>query len=163
MTAGSQLTEGHIDLKELYQQTSKEKVQKRIVSEVQQIYTSNGVTIHNKHIEIIVRQMFSRVKITDQKDSCFTTGEIVSVTQLSKENARLKRQRKRTNSRRAYLSGITKVALTTDSFLSAASFQETTRVLIDAAIQGKTDSLTGLKENVIIGKIIPAGTGFIPD
>ena len=160
ITAGSQLTEGHIDLKELYQQTSKQEVQKRIVSEVQQIYTSNGATIHNKHIEIVVRQMFSRVKITDQKDSSFTTGEIVSLVQLTKENARLKRQRKEQIVGAPILSGITKVALTTDSFLSAASFQETTRVLIDAAIQGKTDSLSGLKENVIIGKIIPAGTGF---
>ena len=160
VTAGSQLTEGHIDLKELYQQTSKEEVQKRIVSEVQQIYTSNGATIHNKHLEIVVRQMFSRVKIVDQKDSRFTTGEIVSVAHLMRENERLKRQRKEQIQGTPILSGITKVALTTDSFLSAASFQETTRVLIDAAIQGKTDSLTGLKENVIIGKIIPAGTGF---
>ena len=157
---GSQLTEGHIDLKKLYKQTSKEEVQKRIVSEVQQIYTSNGATIHNKHIEIVVRQMFSRVEVIDQKESSFTTGEIVSTVQLIKENERLKKQRKSLIEGKVILSGITKVALTTDSFLSAASFQETTRVLIDAAIQGKVDTLTGLKENVIIGKIIPAGTGF---
>lgn len=157
---GSQLTEGNIDLKELYKKVSKEEVQKTIISEIQKTFTSNGVALHNKHIEIVVKQMFSRVIVEDQKDSGFTTGEIISTAQLKKENDKLKARKKEQVKGIPVLLGITRVALTTDSFLSASSFQETARVLINAAIEGKTDNLKGLKENVIIGKIIPAGTGF---
>ena len=158
VAAGSQLTEGHVDLKELYKQVGKDEVQKHIVSEVQQIYNSNGATIHNKHIEIVVRQMFSRIKIAEPGDSNFSPGEIVTAGRLRMENVRIAGKREAKGS--PLLLGITKVALTTDSFLSAASFQETARVLIRAAIEGRHDHLRGLKENVIIGKIIPAGTGF---
>ncbi|MEX0916571.1 MAG: DNA-directed RNA polymerase subunit beta', partial [Candidatus Spechtbacterales bacterium] len=158
IAAGSQLTEGHVDLKELYKHVGKDDVQKHIVSEVQQIYNSNGATIHNKHIEIVVRQMFSRIKIAEPGDSNFSPGEIVTAGRLRMENARIAGKREAKGS--PLLLGITKVALTTDSFLSAASFQETARVLIRAAIEGRHDHLRGLKENVIIGKIIPAGTGF---
>jgi len=160
VVAGSQLTEGHVDLKDLYKQVPKQEVQKKIVMEVQEIYNSNGAIIHNKHIEIIVRQMFSRVKIIDPKDSQLSVGEIISTAQLKHENEVLKKAKKQPIKSVPVLLGITKVALSTDSFLSAASFQETSRILIRAALEGKCDNLTGLKENVIIGKIIPAGTGF---
>ena len=160
IAAGSQLTEGHIDLKELYSQTPKEDVQKKIVMEVQEIYSSNGATIHNKHIEIVVRQMFSRIKITDTGDSRFSLGEIVSSPGLKRENEEIEKSGKKIAKGETILLGITKVALSTDSFLSAASFQETSRILIRAALEGRKDNLSGLKENVIIGKIIPAGTGF---
>lgn len=157
---GSSLTEGHVDLKELYQYLPREEVQKYILNAVQQIYTSNGATIHDKHIEIIVRQMFARIKVTDTGDSEFSPGEIVSATLFNRENTRLLHTKRRKAEGEHLLLGITKVALSTDSFLSAASFQETARVLIRAAIEGRRDDLRGLKENVIIGKIIPAGTGF---
>ncbi len=160
LAAGSQLTEGHIDLKELYKHVSKREVQKKIVMEIQEIYRSQGATIHNKHIEIVVKKMFSRIKIVDSKESSFSAGEIVSYAKLNKENDRLKGEGKDPAKGVYLLLGITKVALTTDSFLSAASFQETSRVLIRAAVEGQRDDLNGLKENVIIGKIIPAGTGF---
>ena len=160
VVAGSQLTEGHIDLRELYSQVTQEEVQKRIVKEVQEIYNSNGATIHNKHVEIVVRQMFSRIEIADTGDSRFSLGEIVSFTSLKRENDELEKNKQKIAKGKNILLGITKVALTTDSFLSAASFQETSRILIRAALEGRKDNLSGLKENVIIGKIIPAGTGF---
>jgi len=156
---GQQMTEGHIDLKELYKTAGQEAVQRCIVKEVQQIYTFAGENIDDKHIEMIVRQMFSRVRIKDSGSTNFLSNQIVERGQFQAVNAKLTKKGKPATGQLLLL-GITKVSLTTDSFLSAASFQETARVLIDAAIQGKEDILRGLKENVIIGKLIPAGTGF---
>jgi len=157
---GAQLCEGSLNLKRLYRLTGIEETWRYVVKEVQKIYSSQGVDIHDKHIETIARQMFSRVRIKDIGDSDFIPGEIVEKTELVEENLKLKKLNKRPAKAVQLLLGISKVALTTKSFLSAASFQETSRVLIKAAIEGKKDNLWGLKENVIIGKLIPAGTGF---
>jgi DNA-directed RNA polymerase subunit beta' len=131
-----------------------------MIKEIQKTYFSQGAPIHDKHLEVILRQMFSRVKIEDPGDSDFTTGEIVERAIFLEENKRLKKENKKPAKGSQILLGITKVASTTYSFLSAASFQETSRVLIKAAIQGKEDRLRGLKENVIIGRLIPCGTNF---
>ena len=160
---GQPLTEGNINLKKLARFLTKEQLQKKIIQEVQKIYVSQGVQIHDKHFEIIVRQMFSRVKIKERGDSDFLPGQIIEKATFLEENKRLKKEGKKLAKAKEIMLGISKVALTTESFLSAASFQETTRVLIKAAIEGKVDYLRGLKENVIIGKLIPAGTGFRRD
>ena len=157
---GEQLCGGSLNLNRLYKLRGKEETWRYIVDQIQGIYSSQGVGIHDKHIETITKQMFSRVKIEDQGDSDFIPGEIVEEAELNKENAELKREKKKPATAKELLLGISKVALTTKSFLSAASFQETSRVLIRAAIEGREDKLLGLKENVIIGKLIPAGTGF---
>jgi DNA-directed RNA polymerase subunit beta' len=157
---GQQLWEGNLDLRELFKLTGKEETQRYILKEIQKIYVSQGAIIHDKHIEVIVRQMFSRVKIKEVGDSSFTQGEIVERAKFFEENSALKKAGKKPAKGVPILLGITRVALTTDSFLSSASFQETSRVLIRAALEGKEDKLRGLKENVIIGKLIPAGTGF---
>ena len=158
---GQQLCEGSLDLKELFKLRGKEQAQRYISKEIQRIYVSQGAVIHDKHIEVIIRQMFSRVKIKDAGDSNFAVGEIIENSKLLEENIKLKKEKKELAKGVTILLGISRVALTTDSFLSAASFQETSRVLIRAALEGKEDKLRGLKENVIIGKLIPAGTGFI--
>ncbi|MBI3627311.1 MAG: DNA-directed RNA polymerase subunit beta' [Candidatus Sungbacteria bacterium] len=160
ITKGDILTEGHADLKELMKYAGISRVQDYIIKEIQKIYSLQGAPIHDKHIEVIVRQMFSRVRIKDAGDTAFTTGEIVEKIRFREEKRRMERAKKNPPAAAQLLLGITKVALTTDSFLSAASFQETARVLINAAIEGKKDSLRGLKENVIIGRLIPAGTGY---
>jgi len=157
---GDQLYEGSLDLKELFKLTGKEKTWRYIIKEIQRIYVSQGAPIHDKHLEVIISQMFSRLRIKDPGDSYFTTGEIVDRATFFEENLRLRREKRKPAKAAQIFLGISKVALTTDSFLSAASFQETSRVLIKAAIEGKEDKLRGLKENVIIGKLIPAGTGF---
>ena len=157
---GQQLSEGTLDLKELLKFRGKEETQRYIIKDIQKIYVSQGAIIHDKHVEIIVRQMFSRIRIKDGGDSFFVPGEIVERTRFLGENKILKEQKKKPAKGVPILLGISRVALTSDSFLSAASFQETTRVLIKAALEGKEDKLFGLKENVIIGKLIPAGTGF---
>ncbi|MBI2041734.1 MAG: DNA-directed RNA polymerase subunit beta', partial [Candidatus Nealsonbacteria bacterium] len=157
---GQQLCEGHLDLKELFRALNKEETQRYIVKEVQKIYASQGAVIHDKHIEVIVRQMFSRVRIKDSGDTTFSNGQVMERAKVAEENSKIKKEGKKPASVQQVLLGISKVALTTDSFLSAASFQETSRVLIRAAIDGQEDRLRGLKENVIIGKLIPAGTGF---
>lgn len=157
---GTQLTEGHLDLSELLKATDTEAVQRYIVKEVQKIYTSHGASVHDKHIEIIARQMFSRIRVTEPGDAVFSPGEVVSFARFTETNESLTQAKKQSAKGKRLLLGITKVALTTESFLAAASFQETTRVLVRASIEGRKDKLTGLKENVIIGKIIPAGTGF---
>jgi DNA-directed RNA polymerase subunit beta' len=157
---GQQLYEGSLDLKELFKLTNKEETWRYIIKEIQEIYVSQGAQIHDKHLEVIIRQMFSRLRIKDPGEGNFSPGEIVEKSKFSEENLRLKKEKKKTAKATQILLGISKVALTTDSFLSAASFQETSRVLIKAAIEGKEDKLRGLKENVIIGKLIPAGTGF---
>ncbi|PIV45179.1 MAG: DNA-directed RNA polymerase subunit beta' [Candidatus Nealsonbacteria bacterium CG02_land_8_20_14_3_00_37_10] len=157
---GQQLCEGSLDLKELFKLAGEEETQRYIVKEIQKIYVSQGAIIHDKHIETICRQMFSRVRIKDLGDSSFSIGEIVERTKFLEENTRLKKEKKKPVKGVPILLGISRVALTTDSFLSAASFQETSRVLIKASLEGKEDKLRGLKENVIIGKLIPAGTGL---
>ena len=153
-------SEGNLDLKELFKIKGKEAVQRYVSKEIQRIYVSQGALIHDKHIEIIIRQMFSRVRIKEVGDSDFSLGSIVERANFLEENAKLKKDKKKPAKAVPILLGISRVSLTTDSFLSAASFQETSRVLIKAALEGKEDKLRGLKENVIIGKLIPAGTGF---
>ncbi len=157
---GQQLTEGNLNPNQIMDLRGTEAAQKYIVKEVQDIYVSQGQNIHDKHIEVIVRQMFSKMRIISSGDSQLVTGEVVDKSKLNFLNEQLRLAGKNTASAEQLLMGITKVSLNTESFLAAASFQETTRVLIEAAVTGKTDYLRGLKENVIIGKLIPAGTGF---
>jgi len=157
---GQQLCEGNLDLKELFKLTGKEETQRYVIKGIQKIYTSQGALINDKHVEIICRQMFSRVRVKEPGDSIFSIGEVVERTRFMEENARLKKENKNPVKGVSILLGISRVALTTDSFLSAASFQETSRVLIKSSLEGREDRLRGLKENVVIGKLIPAGTGF---
>ncbi|MDI6602705.1 MAG: DNA-directed RNA polymerase subunit beta' [Patescibacteria group bacterium] len=157
---GQPLCEGNLDLKELFKLTRLENTWRYMIKEIQKIYVSQGAQIHDKHLEVIIRQMFSRVRIKEAGDSNFTPNEVVERAKFLEENMSLKKENKKLAKGVPILLGISRVALTTDSFLSAASFQETSRVLIKAAIEGKEDKLRGLKENVIIGKLIPAGTGF---
>lgn len=157
---GAKLCEGHIDLKELFKLTNRRTVEYYIINQIQFIYTSQGATIHDKHVEIIARQMFSRVRIQDAGDSDFTPGEVISRARFLEDNKRISTAGKKKATAQDLLLGVSKVSLTTESFLAAASFQETARVLINAASEGKSDKLRGLKENVIIGRLIPAGTGF---
>jgi len=157
---GQPLWEGSLDLKELYKLVGRDAVQRYILKEVQHIYSSQGATIHDKHVAVIIRQMFSRVKIEDPGDSLFTSKEVVELKQVLEENKRLIAEKLAPAQYVPVLLGVSKVALTTGSFLSSASFQETSRVLIKAGLERLEDRLDGLKENVIIGKLIPAGTGF---
>ncbi len=157
---GDQLTEGSIDLQQLYELKGKLETQKYIIKEIQYVYSSQGQPLNDKHIEIIARQMFSRAYITASGDTELLPGEIVERGVFDKANTETKKTKKKEAEAIELLLGISKASLTTDSFLSAASFQETARVLIDAALNGKVDYLRGLKENVIIGRLIPAGSGF---
>jgi len=157
---GTGLCEGSLDLKKLYKAIGLEETQRYIIKEVQRIYSSQGVNIHDKHIEIIVQKMFSRLRIKEEGDSPWVKGEIVGKAIFGEEIARLKKQKKRLPMGQQILLGISDVALASESFLSAASFQQTSRVLIRASLEGREDKLRGLKENVIIGKLTPAGTGF---
>ncbi|MDQ1284508.1 MAG: DNA-directed polymerase subunit beta [Patescibacteria group bacterium] len=157
---GTPLSEGHIDLRKLYKTMSWEHVHRYIVREIQEVYASQGEGINDKHIEVIVRQMFSRINILQEGDTSFLVGDIVEADEFEEANAIAKAGGGEIAQGERLLLGITKVALSTESFLSAASFQETARVLINAAVAGKEDKLRGLKENVIIGKLIPAGTGY---
>ena len=157
--AGDRLNEGAVSPKELLAVTDPITVQNYIVQEVQKVYRSQGVDIADKHIEIIVRKMIARMRIVDAGDTNLLVGKVVSVHRFTEENKKVILQGKKPATARPLMLGITKASLETDSFLSAASFQETTRILTDASIKGKVDKLEGLKENVIIGKLIPAGTG----
>lgn len=157
---GQQLTEGSIDLKELFLLRGRDDVQRYILEEIQQIYSSQGQSLNDKHIEIIIKQMFSRVYIEDPGDTELLPGETVEKAQWMIANREAKANKGKQATARELFLGISKVALSTQSFLSAASFQETSKVLINAAITGKVDYLEGLKENVIIGRLIPVGTGF---
>ena len=134
-------------------------VQQYILFEIQRVYRSQGVEVSDKHVEVIAKRMISKIKIIDSGDSLFLPGTMVDINHFTDENKRLILEGKRPSTGKPVLLGITKASLETDSFLSAASFQETTRILTDAAVHGKVDYLNGLKENVIIGKLIPAGTG----
>ncbi len=157
---GTVLTEGSLDLHELYALKGQEEVQKYILREIQYIYSSQGQKLNDKHVEVIIRQMFSRMQVVDPGDSAFIAGETVDWFDFEEEKKACLDAGKRPPKGVRLLLGITKASLSTPSFLSAASFQETARVLIDAAVTGKVDRLRGLKENVIIGRLIPAGTGF---
>ncbi len=160
VTKGQQLSEGSLDLKELFIISGMPSAVNHILNEVQKIYATNGSDINAKHIEVIIRQMFGRVRIKDVGDSNFTPGDIVEKTAFIEENIRIKKLKFKPATASQLLMGITKVALTTESWLSAASFQETAKVLINAASESKSDKLRGLKENVILGRLIPAGTGY---
>jgi DNA-directed RNA polymerase subunit beta' len=157
---GQVLSEGHLDLKKLFKIQGEEAVHRYITKEVQEIYSAQGEGINDKHIEVIIRQMLSRVKILDPGSTTLLPGDIVEDVQLIEANEEAKAAGKSVATGEKLLLGISKVALSTESFLSAASFQETAKVLINAAVTGKEDKLRGLKENVIIGKLIPAGTGY---
>jgi DNA-directed RNA polymerase subunit beta' len=158
--AGQQITEGSISPQELLQVLGKEAVQTFLVDEVQKVYRSQGVDINDKHIEVIVRQMMRKVRIDSAGDTSLLPGEIVSQWEYEEANKEVLAEGGEPATAQTVLLGLIKAALNTTSWLSAASFQETTRVLTDAAISGKVDRLRGLKENVIIGKLIPAGTGL---
>ncbi len=157
---GQQLTHGTPDPQEVLRILGVRKAQEHLVDEVQEVYRSQGVAIHDKHIEIIVRQMLRRVTVIEQGDSNLIPGDLADRTTFEEENRRVVSEGGTPASGRPVLMGITKASLAVESWLSAASFQETTRVLTEAAINGKSDALRGLKENIIIGKLIPAGTGL---
>jgi len=157
---GDQLTDGSIHLQELFELKGRPAVQKYILEEVQNIYSSQGQKVNDKHMEVIIRQMFSRVYVEDAGETELLPGEVVEKAHLEFCNAQARKDGGKEASGRELLLGISRVSLSTQSFLSAASFQETARVLINTAITGKIDYLEGLKENVIIGRLIPAGTGF---
>ncbi|WP_432548788.1 DNA-directed RNA polymerase subunit beta' [Kineococcus sp. SYSU DK004] len=157
---GQKLVQGAVDPKQVLRILGPRRVQMHLVDEVQEVYRSQGVQIHDKHIEVIVRQMLKRVTIIEQNGSELLPGELVERARFEEENRRVMAEGGQPASGRPELMGITKASLATDSWLSAASFQETTRVLTNAAMEGKSDPLLGLKENVIIGKLIPAGTGL---
>ena len=157
--AGQKLTLGSISPKELLVVTDPITVQQYILSEIQKVYSSQGVDINDKHVEIMARRMISKIKIINSGDSLYLPGTMINMNEFTDVNKELILEGKRPATGRPVLLGITKASLETDSFLSAASFQETTRILTDAAIHGRVDHLNGLKENVIIGKLIPAGTG----
>ena len=135
-------------------------MQEYLVNQIQEVYRMQGVSINDKHVEVIVRQMLQKVKVDDPGDTEFLKGEAVDRTRFQSENDRVLREGGDPATNQPLLLGIAKAALSTESFVSAAAFQETTRVLTEAAIQGKRDSLLGLKENVIMGHLIPAGTGL---
>jgi DNA-directed RNA polymerase subunit beta' len=157
---GDAMTEGHLDLAQLYKLKGRDAVMRYMLKETLYIYASQGIKLNSKHVEVIIRQMFSRMYIREAGDTDLLPGEVVELTRFNEENARVEDAKGERAEGDELFMGITKVSLSTESFLSAASFQETAKVLINAAITGKMDRLEGLKENVIIGRLIPAGTGF---
>ncbi len=160
VAVGQQLVAGAIDPKQVLRVLGPREAQKFLVREVQEVYQSQGVGIHDKHVEVIVRQMLRRITVIESGDTALLPGELADRARFTSENRKAVSEGKTPASGRDELMGITKASLATDSWLSAASFQETTRVLTQAAMEGKSDPLLGLKENVIIGKLIPAGTGL---
>ena len=160
--AGDRLTTGSLNLQDLLKYKGIEETERYIMNDVLSVYSAQGHEISPKHLEILVRQMFSRVQINDPGDSEFVSGDITSKSAVTQENKKLEAEGKEPATYTNLLLGITKVSIFSDSFLSAASFQDTTRVLINAAINGRVDHLHGLKENVIIGRKIPVGTGVAP-
>jgi DNA-directed RNA polymerase subunit beta' len=161
--AGDRLTSGSVNLQDLMRLKGVEETQRYIINEISRIFASQGQNIADKHLEIVIRQMFSRVVIDDPGESEFVIGDIVSKASVSEANLLLSSEGKKPAEYSQLLLGITKVSTQADSFLSAASFQDTTRVLIAAATKGKVDQLYGLKENVILGRKIPVGTGTNDD
>ncbi len=156
---GQALCQGSLDLKRLFKISGILETQRYILKEIQKIYAGEGIDIHDKHLEIMIRQMFSRVRVSDGGDSPWVAGQVISLAEFNEINAKLKKENKSLGKGKTIILGISRVSITSDSFLSAASFQETSRVLIKAALEGKEDKLLGLKENVMIGRLIPAGTG----
>jgi DNA-directed RNA polymerase subunit beta' len=157
---GQFLTDGSADIEELFTHAGKEVTEEYIVSEINKVYELQGAAITRKHVEVIIKQMFGRIKITNPGDTHFTQSDVVEVSNFRHENMRTKDAGKTEAKGKHLVLGITDVALSTDSWLSSASFQNTTRVLITAATRGQVDELRGLKENVILGRLIPAGTGL---
>jgi DNA-directed RNA polymerase subunit beta' len=157
---GQQLTEGPIVPHEILDVLGPQALQEHLVNEIQEVYRLQGVTINDKHIEIIIRQMLKKVRITEPGDTTFLWGEQIDKIAFEDENNRVEKMGGKPAEAVPVLLGVTKASLETESFLSAASFQDTTRVLTDAATMGKVDYLRGFKENVIMGHIIPAGTGY---
>jgi len=157
---GTRMTSGHLDLRQLMELASIEKAQEYILHEVQSIYASQGQSISEKHIEIIAKQMASKVRVIDPGDSDWISGEIHEYITYVEQNKKLKKAKKKEAIVERLLLGLTRISLWTDSWLSAASFQETIRALVNASVDSKKDDLDGLKENVIIGRLIPAGTGY---
>lgn len=160
ISAGDEITEGSVNPHDILRIKGVNAVKNYLLSEVQKVYRLQGVDINDKHLEIVIRQMTRKVKVEDSGDTDLLPGSMTDIFNFKDENKKVEENGGRPAQARVTLLGITKAALATDSFLSAASFQETTRVLTDAAIKGKSDHLVGLKENVIIGKLIPAGTGM---
>jgi DNA-directed RNA polymerase subunit beta' len=160
--AGEALMDGSADPHDILRIRGLKELAKYLVNEVQEVYRLQGVKINDKHIEVIVRQMLRQVTVTDVGDSNFILGEFIERWRFEEENRKLVEQERKPATAAPMLLGITKASLSTESFISAASFQETTKVLSDASIAGKVDQLKGLKENVIMGRLIPAGTG-LPD
>lgn len=160
VAVGEALTDGAIDPHDVLRVKGIKEVQEFLLNAIQEVYRLQGVTINDKHIEVIVRQMLSNVRIQDTGDTTFLKGEIVNKSVFDRENKRVKAQGKKEAQAETILLGISKASLASESFISAASFQETTKVLTDAAIKGQVDRLEGLKENVIVGHLIPAGTGI---
>lgn len=160
VVAGEPITEGSINPNELLAIKGPNGVYNYLVQEVQKVYRNQGVDINDKHIEVIGRQMLKKIRVEDNGDTNMFAGSLVDMYEFEDNNKKAIEEGKRPATGKQVLLGITKASLATDSFLSAASFQETTRVLTEAAIKGKVDELVGLKENVIIGKLIPAGTGL---
>jgi DNA-directed RNA polymerase subunit beta' len=160
ITAGTQLNEGSVYPHDMLDIKGRTETETYLVREVQKVYKSQGVDINDKHIEIIIRQMMKKVRVDQKGDSNYLPGQFVDRHEMRKDNARIKKEKGEQAQIAEIILGITKASLATESFLSAASFQETTKVLTDAALEGKTDRLLGLKENVIIGKLIPAATGL---
>ena len=161
VTGGQMMTDGSAHLPELFKYGTRELTQDYIITEINKIYELQGVTISRKHIELIVKQMMSRVKITDPGDTTFTIGDVVEEWIFVEANSKVKDEGGEVAKAEKLILGITETSLSRKSFLSAASFQNTTRVLINAAVRGSEDQLTGLMENVIIGRLIPAGSGFV--
>ena len=163
---GQQLNEGALNPHDILRILDPRAVQDYLIKEVQKVYRQQGVDLNDKHIEVIVRQMMHKIKVEDAGDTDMLPGAMMSLIEFEDENNKIQERidagetELKLATYSPVLMGITKAALATDSFLSAASFQETTRVLTDAAIKGKVDPLTGLKENVLIGKLIPAGSGL---
>jgi DNA-directed RNA polymerase subunit beta' len=163
VTKGQALTEGSLNPEHVLTLRGTQAAQDYVVKSAQEVYSSQGASINDKHLEVIVRQMFSKIRIADSGDTNLLVGETVDMSRMREVNEQIRKQGLRPAKYEQLLMGITKTSLHTDSWLAAASFQETTRVLISAAVTAQTDYLRGLKENVIIGKLIPAGTGFNKD
>jgi len=158
--AGEPLVDGPLDPHDILRIRGEEEVLGYLLREIQNVYRSQSVTIDDKHIEIILSQMMRKVQVTDPGDAEFLPGAVVDKFRFRRENERLKKEKKKAANGQTLLLGVTKASLSSESFISAASFQETTKVLTEAAIAGRKDHLVGLKENVILGHMVPTGTGF---
>jgi DNA-directed RNA polymerase subunit beta' len=163
VTRGQLLTDGSADIDELFKYGGKEIAEEYIINEINKVYELQGASISRKHIEVIIRQMFGRLRIREIGDSKFSQGDLVERSVYLTENNRLQEANLNPAKGESVVLGITEVSLSTESWLSSASFQNTTRVLIGSAVRGNKDPLRGLKENVIIGRLIPAGTGVRKD